>query len=216
MRLTLNEKGKQFTKGWFRTRNMATFAELVYPKWSGRDILYLEIGVFEGMSLLWMMQHVLTSGGSRAVGIDPWLMTMKQSNEYMEQAWNRTRHNLQEWTGTGVLGRSLGHRCNLIRGFSGVVLRKMIGRGGFMGVSCGTVDLCMVDGAHESLFVLDDALQCYHLLKPGGWMMFDDVVNARKKGDDHVRLGIDMFLERMPGAMKLEWKHKHMECYVKL
>jgi len=63
----------RFTRNWFRRRNQATFEEYVLPMWAGKPITYLEIGVYEGQSLTWMMQNVLTHPDSRAVGIDPWL-----------------------------------------------------------------------------------------------------------------------------------------------
>ena len=48
------------------------------------------------------------------------------------------------------------------------------------------------------------------LLKPGGWLIFDDVENDRKKVD-HVRSGLAMFLERHPMEMVL--KDKYIEVY---
>ena len=64
----------QYTRNWFCLRDLATFREYIMPQWKDKPIKYLEIGVFEGMSMVWMLHNVLTHPDSRAVGVDPWLM----------------------------------------------------------------------------------------------------------------------------------------------
>jgi predicted O-methyltransferase YrrM len=179
-----------------------------------QNLVYLEIGVFEGMSLTWMMQRVLTDESSRAVGIDPWLMTTKLSGEAMEKVMERAFHNLEPWSRTGAVGTDQ-KRCTLIRANSSEVLRKMNGRKGFVGISRGTVDICMIDGDHNNLLVQDDAHQVLPLLRPGGWMLFDDVENDIKK-KDHVKDGLQGFLSEKAPELKFLWKHKYMEAYEKL
>ena len=194
--------GGEFTRSWFRNRNLSTFREYVYPEMSGKPITYLELGVFEGMSMRWMGQHVLTHENARAVGIDPWLITTKLSGEYMEDVMSRAHANL------AVFGA-----VTLQRGSSAEVLRKMCGKPGFLGISKNTVDICMVDGNHNSLAVLDDLIHVTKLVKVDGWILLDDVENDRPK-KDHVREGLTMWLERDP-PVKLAWKHKYVECYQK-
>ena len=48
----------EFTRRWFLNRNLASFREYVYPDWAGKKATYLELGVFEGMSMVWMMQNM--------------------------------------------------------------------------------------------------------------------------------------------------------------
>lgn len=213
-KMDIVDRGRfEFTRNWFLSRNGDTFRRYVHPEWSGRqNLLYLEIGCWEGMSLVWMMQRVLTDLTCRAVGVDPWLMTTKVSGEAMEEVMRRARRNLSEWTGSTALGRSAEKRCTLIRGNSAEVLRRMVGRKGYVGVGPGTVDLAMVDGNHNALGVLDDLLLTYKLLKPGGWIMCDDVENDIPKAD-HVKEGLSMFLSRQP--MEFVFKHRYMECYRK-
>jgi len=195
----------QFTRNWFIKRNRRTFLNYVVPEWGGKPITYLELGVFEGMSMVWMMQYVLTHPESRAVGVDPWLLTCKLSGETMEAVRQRAFHNVSEW----------GDRCKLIRGNSDEVLRRMVGRWGFTGVRAGTVDLCMVDGNHNALAVWSDARWVYRLLRVGGQVLFDDVENDIAK-ENHVKQGLQMFLTEIGGKMKLLWKHGYMECYAKV
>jgi hypothetical protein len=164
----------------------------------------LEIGVFEGMSLCWMMQHVLTDPSSVSVGVDPWLPTIKLSLEYMEGVRERAHHNLRPWIEQ--------NRCTLSRCSSAVALRKMLHRG-YLGLHEGSVDICMIDGEHVPLLVCDDAKLVCRLLKPGGWMLFDDVEFSHPKAET-VGEGIQMFLADNPPVRQV-WKHGHMECYEK-
>ena len=84
----------------------------------------------------------------------------------------------------------------------------------FLGISPNSVDLCMIDGDHNSPAVLDDARSVYKLLKPGGWMLFDDVENDLPKRH-HVQEGMQQFLEEVGDGVSHLWKHKYMECYRK-
>jgi len=195
----------RFTKRWFLNRNLPTFRELIYPLWSGKSMLYLEVGVYEGMSLIWMMQYVLTHPDSRAIGVDPWLMSTKLDGAHMEAVRERAFHNLLPWR----------DRCELVRGNSSEVLRKMLRRQGWLGVRRDSVDLCMIDGDHHGLLVLDDARLCLQLVKPGGWIVFDDVENDRKKRE-HVKQGLEMFLKESGDRVKQLWKHRYMEAFEKL
>lgn len=199
----------QFTRNWFLNRNGETFREYVHPEWAGKPITYLELGVFEGMSMTWMLQHVLTHPDAKAVGVDPWLITTKLSAETMDQVMRRAHQNIEPWTGV------FGNKCQLIRGNSAEVLRLMLkNKFGYHGIKRGSVDLCMVDGDHNELGVLDDCRLVWQLLKPGGCMLCDDVENDKQK-EHHVKQGLEMFLAETPGA-ELAWKHKYVECYRKV
>ncbi len=196
----------QFTRNWFRNRNLRTFQERVHPAWAGKPINYLELGVFEGMSMVWMMQRVLTHNDSQAVGIDPWLMTTKLDNHQMEMVMQRAQHNMIPWQ----------DRCQLMRGNSAEVLRRMcvVKNKGYLGISPGIVDISMIDGNHNSLAVLDDSRLVFELLKPGGWMLFDDVENKIPK-TDHVKKGVELFLGEAKDKVHLLWKHRFMVCFAK-
>ncbi len=195
----------QWTRRWFLNRNGTTFREFIHPEFAGEPTVYLELGVFEGMSMVWMLQHVLNHPDSRAVGVDPWLMTRKLSEDAMSKVMGRAFSNVDPWGWSGE------DKCRLVRGNSAEVLRKMQGEG-FAGIKRNTVDLSMVDGNHNALAVLDDLRLVHRLVKPGGWILLDDVENRISKGD-HVKEGLAMFLEEQP--MEMVWKHRFCECYRK-
>lgn len=193
-------------------RNLESFRGYVHPHWSGRDMTYLELGVFEGMSLTWMFQRVLTSEGSRAVGVDPWMETTKLSGDAMDQVMIRARKNLSRYCLQGTLGTAGIKRCQLIRGNSAEVLRRMVVGKGYAGFGRDSVDVSMIDGNHNALAVLDDARLVLQLIRIGGWLLFDDVENDHPKRD-HVKEGVEMFLRETGDRVKLIWKHRYMEAY---
>jgi len=201
--MDLTPNGYQFTRNWFRNRNLPTFRKFVHPEFAAKPVTYLEIGVFEGQSMCWMAERVLTHPNARGVGIDPWLMTVKADGTMMEMVRQRALHNVGLW-----------HQCQLVRGHSSEVLRKMKGEG-LAGITRRSVDICMVDGNHWAPYVLDDAYQCLQLLKPGGWMLMDDVENDGRKWH-HVKEGLDMFMKKYGRCVEQIWKHRYMACLKKL
>jgi hypothetical protein len=205
--LDIDRTGKEFTNRWFLNRNYESFKQFIYPRFAGLPIVYLEIGCFEAQSLCWMLQHVLTHPASRAVAVDPWLQTTKLSDAQMEAVRQRAIDNVRGYTCQLTEGGGF-MRCTLFRANSGELLRR---KGGFEGIAKGMVDLCMIDGDHNALGVLDDANLVLPLMKPGGWMLFDDVENDIPKVD-HVRQGLDWFLGLHP-EVELAWKHRYCECY---
>lgn len=192
----------QYTRNWHMRRNAPTFVEYIMPRFSGKPCVYLELGVWEGMSACWMLKWVLMHPDSRAVLVDPHLMTVKIDGDAMEAVRQRALHNLAPWK----------DRCQLIRGNSAEVLHRMLGRHGYAGIKPDSVDVAFVDGNHWALAVLDDARLVLQLVKVGGWLLFDDVENDRPKVD-HVRQGLDMFLAESGDRVKQVFKHRYMEGY---
>lgn len=209
-KLDLDKTGLEFTRNWFLNRNYSTFVEYVHPAWAGKPIVYLELGVFEGMSMCWMMQYVLTHPDARGVGIDPWLMTSKLDQGVMDEVSHRAFHNTTRWQ-CKHHAENLW-KCTLIRANSIEALGRMNTRNGFVGITRGSVDICMIDGDHNSGAVLDDARKVLPLMKKGGWMLFDDVFNDIQK-HDHVKQGLELFMAEQGSKVRQIWKHKYMECY---
>jgi len=201
----------EFTRNWFRNRNLIDFREKVLPfaeklrQEKGSPLSYLEIGVFEGMSLCWMLQRVLTGSGDTATGIDPWLMTSKLDSDYMEGVYQRARKN--------VLG-NFRPKAQLIRGNSAEVLRRMVKRNGYLGVSKGSLSIAMVDGNHNDYAAYDDGILCLELLQPGGLLIFDDVYNDKPKSA-HVAEGLSKFLFETGEQVSHAFTGKYLEAYVK-
>jgi predicted O-methyltransferase YrrM len=117
---------------------------------AGRPLRYLEIGVFEGCSSLWMLTHVLTHPDCHMVGIDAWPVP---TDPYEERA----RANLAPES----------HRVELIKGYSKDALRDPR-------LEPDSFDIIYIDGDHSALGVLTDSTLCWPLLKVGGICIWDD------------------------------------------
>lgn len=78
-----------------------------------------------------------------------------------------------------------------------------------------SVDLCLVDGNHNALAVQDDCRMVYQVLKPGGWLILDDVSNDFYK-EDHVKQGLDAFLLEAGNKVECVFKGRYVEAYRKL
>jgi predicted O-methyltransferase YrrM len=147
---------RQGTDFYFSTRHPLIW-EKALANYKGKPgIHYLEIGVFEGQSFLWMLDNVLTHPTARAVGIDPFIDDYKFSPEktpYKDVFLSNLR-----------LSGSEG-KASIRQGFSQIELRKL---------PLDSFDVIYVDGSHEAADVLEDAVLCWRLLREGGTLIFDD------------------------------------------
>jgi len=198
MRVPLNkqEHDFQFTRRWFEYRNLTTWSTFLLPRFGlQQPVNMLQIGVFEGMDLVWCCQNLLQHPDSRAVAIDPWLETTKLKSEQMLAVRDRAAHNLTPWD----------KKIQLIQRFSQDVVPQL---------PAEQFDLAIIDGDHNRRPVYDDAVNCLRTVKSGGWLVFDDVRNRVKKAD-HVQAGLDDFLKDHGGSVLFEWRHRYCDCYSK-
>lgn len=136
----------RFSSDW-TTPHADTWARVLTPLKGQPGVRYLEIGVFEGRSLIWMLDHVLTHPTSTAVGIDVFPDNLRSVYD----------HNL---AASGHAGR-----VTTRSGFSNMVLRTL---------QPLSFDIIYVDGSHTPDDVLEDAVGAWALLKDGGIIIFDD------------------------------------------
>lgn len=136
-----------FTTDWF-LRNIPTWKELLEPYRGEPDVQYLEIGLFEGRSALWMLENVLTHPSSRLTGIDPF------DAPGLLETWN-----------ANLAKSGAAERATTIRDYSYPALRQL---------PLETYDIIYIDGSHMAHDVLADAALGWGLLRPGGLMLFDD------------------------------------------
>ena len=197
-------------RNWFHNRNCCTFSTYLLDKYPpDRPYNMLTIGVFEGAQEIWMCQNLLSHPDSKLICIDPWMQTNKLSQEFMDQCHDNAHANLSEWIQEGKVA--------LNRGFSGSVMCEAITSEGaeLCGVPVGEFDFIIIDGDHTRPAVLADALNAHALLKPGGWMLFDDVRNRISK-KDHVWDGLIEFLQLMKDRVNLVWEHRYCSCVEKV
>jgi predicted O-methyltransferase YrrM len=162
----------EFSSDWF-TYNLPVWNAALAPYKGRADLQYLEVGLYEGRSALWMLENILTHPTSRLVGIDIFDGPLKE----------RYLRNLER--------SGAADRATTIVGFSQTALRKL---------PLDAFDIIYIDGSHAEDDVLEDAVLSFRLLKSGGLLIFDDyrwarAVSTNSPGDqtDFAKASIDRF-----------------------
>jgi len=207
--IPVNKTGCKFTRRWFEHRNQKTWSTFLLDKFSSKEpVNMIQIGVFEGMDLLWCLQNFLGHARSRVLAVDPWAATRKLDDEKMAAVEERARANLA----------SYGKKVELVKGYSAEVLKQSLEQTERVKgklIEPGQWDLVIVDGDHTDLAVLADARLALQLVRSGGWIVFDDVRNAHPK-KNHVYDGLEIFLSQRGHEVKEVWRHRYCNCYEKL
>lgn len=142
-----DEAAPEFTIDWF-THTIPLWEQSLAGFRGRSGLRYLEIGVYEGRSLLWMLDNVLTAEDARATGIDPFLEPGTEE---------RFRANLAK--------SGHGEKVELIVGYSQIEMKRL---------EPDSYDVIYVDGSHTADDVLADAVLSWQLLRVGGLVIFDD------------------------------------------
>ena len=135
-----------FTTNWF-TYQVPVWTAALAPYKGKPDVRYLEVGLYEGRSSIWMLENILTHPSARMTGVDPFL------GPYKEKYFKNLR----------MSGAS--DKVETITGYSQVALR---------GLPLNSYDIIYIDGSHSQEDVLEDAVLSWRLLHPGGILIFDD------------------------------------------
>jgi hypothetical protein len=142
--------------------NVPVWKELLAGYAGKPNISYLEIGVWEGRSALWMLENILTSPSASVTAIDI----------VAKERWVK---NL------ALSGRT--QSVKMIVAPSQKALRSL---------DPESFDIVYIDGSHLAADVLADAVFSWELLKPGGIMIFDDYcLDASDFGVDGQALPLD-------------------------
>jgi predicted O-methyltransferase YrrM len=203
---TVDGKGEgpyHFTTRWHT--NVIDNWALQLAGYRGRpDLRYLEIGVFEGRSIVWMLENVLTDPSSRITAIDVFM-------EDYEQTFD-----------ANVRAAGAAERVTKLVGPSQQHLRALapVGSGHSppLAVPVG-FDIIYVDGSHTADDVLADAVLAWPLLREGGLMIFDDYGwEGRPSGGPLPlellpRLAIDAFITAYRNEIELV--HRGYQVFVR-
>jgi len=172
----------RFTQDWFVGKT--TWPDLLAEYCDKPNVRYLEIGVFEGRSLFWMLNNVLTGDGATAVAVD--LFEPGYENTFIE--------NLR------LSGKA--DRVRTLKGRSESVLHTL---------PAHSFDIIFIDGSHAARDVLTDAVQGWLLLADNGLMIMDDYANEKPRDEfmtlsripDELkpRVAIDAFVTAFRGEL---------------
>jgi len=158
----------------------------VWSRWfsdciTAAPIKCLEIGSWEGASAAWLLDKVVSQRGGSLTCID----TFEGSSEH--QAWLHTiGMSLEGFFDHNIAATGHGDLCRKLRGTSQTVLLDLMGE---------SFDFIYIDGAHEAKYVIQDAIFCWKVLRPGGYLLFDDVdFRFAQKPEQDTATAIDAFL----------------------
>jgi predicted O-methyltransferase YrrM len=139
-------------------------------------IRYLEVGIFQGRSAIWMLENVLTHPTASMVGLDtfqfasPWLVRW---NLFVARQWGKIR---------------------LLKGTSRQLLPSLAGE---------RFDFIYIDGSHKASEVGYDCRACWDMLAAGGVLLIDDYgTTVNLKPEDFPKPAVDAFLAERAGKYK--------------
>lgn len=135
-----------FTVNWF-TWNIPVWQEVMRPYQGKPELRYLEVGAYEGRSVMWMLENVLTDATARATVID--IFDGPYKDRYFA--------NLER--------SGAADKVTSVANYSQLALRE---------APLDSFDIIYIDGSHAKDDVLEDAVLCWRLLKEGGVLIFDD------------------------------------------
>lgn len=162
------QKVYRFSTDWVSDR-VPVWREVLAPFKDKPNLNYLEIGVFEGRSAIWMMENILTHPSARMTVIDLFPGDLKET--FLD--------NLR--------ASGLEKRTRVITGPSQTALRSL---------PADFFDLIYIDGSHKARDVLADAILSWPLLKKEGVLIFDDYQLDGERYPEDLRpaLAVDSFL----------------------
>ena len=154
----------EFTQDWFSEKNpekvVIQFEEFL-SEFKGKPCMFLEIGSFEGMSTIWMLENILTEESSQIFCIDAWA-------EWTGDAFVRFVSNINK---TGFRDK-----VRIVKGDSSEELRIFPN---------DYFDFIYVDGNHDEKAVMKDAIGSFRVLKKGGIIAFDDYLLGIRYPNSH-------------------------------
>ncbi len=156
-----------FTSDWF-THNIGNWQAAT----EGQQIRHaLELGVFEGRSVVWMLDN----GIEHVTAVDWW------DTEWLER---RGHHNTEANFDANVA--DYGDRVTKVKAATF----------DFLKANTDTFDLIYIDGGHMGKEVITDAVLAHHALRPNGLLIFDDYGQDKNPARiDRARGAINHFME---------------------
>jgi predicted O-methyltransferase YrrM len=166
-----------FSNTWF-VQHEPIWTRVLAPFKGKPNLRYLEVGVFEGRSFLWMFENILTDPSSRAVAVDLF---------YHDGLEKRFRENLER--------AGIADRTETLVGYSNDMLRPM---------KKDSFDIIYIDASHTADNVIRDAVLAWDLLKRDGVLIFDDYAYRPNHPDElKPKVVIDAFITAFRDELKI-------------
>lgn len=171
---------KEFTNDWFQQTAETNFINNLLPR-KAQFKKAMEIGCYEGQATCWMLKHMAFD---QIHCVDTWTGSAEHLTVPMVEVHERFVRNTKLEDGGPVqawVNKSIHHLAYC-------VAQK----------DRGNYDFIYVDGSHVAKDVLTDAVLAWQILRPGGYIAFDDYTWTEKPRQeanplDNPRLAIDAF-----------------------
>lgn len=156
-----SSKAYRFTEDMFALRNRIFWQALSSLK-SQPNTHYLEIGVYEGRALLWVLEHIMTHESSTLTAIDLFSSgegtfqpkeVYKNPNDFKQRYFHNIRSSGQE----SRIQTHIGYSQDILK-----TLKK------------DHYDVIYIDGCHTLACTREDTTLSWARLKVGGILMIDD------------------------------------------
>lgn len=149
----------------------------------------LEIGSHEGRSASWILQNMLGDQGTLTC-VDPF--ANHHINPFRDESYTRDEEVFRRFQDNVAEAKKPQQTVNILQGTSYYVLADLIAQRRIY-------DFIYVDGNHQADTTLTDACMCFGLLKPGGYMLFDDYLwdhlpDVLDRGKMSIDSFVNMFL----------------------
>lgn len=173
-----------FSNTWFEEQAMPLWEKYLLPLKDEVET-YLEIGVAEGRSMLWVMENLEPK---RAIGIDPYIPPKRKQAESTQRHKENIKKNLADWINKGCV--------HIIEETSWDFFTRHCddeSTAAYDFIKNNSIDLAYIDGAHEGWDCLADMVHVWPKLKRGGVMVIDDYHRRVHKGKALVRPAVNAF-----------------------
>lgn len=155
----------------------------ILKKYKDKPTQALEVGSYEGMSATWLLNNILTHKNSHITCIDNFSQRAPETKWNVEKAF---LHNMSDFKG----------KYKLLKGFSSQMLKSK-------DAMSKEYDIIYIDADHHSRHVLEDAVLCFPLLKPGGIMILDDNTDNKEHDNRCPKPAITAFLNAYANEIKV-------------
>lgn len=173
--------GYKFTEDWF------SWAPSVWEQLSEKlpqRRYFLEVGSYEGRSMVWMAENMADPDFAYIFCIDTWAGGEEHGAHDMAAVEERFDHNRQliqtrypELAVRKCKGKSSSHLAGLQEDYEGMF------------------DFVYIDGSHIARDVLTDACMAWPLLRKGGVLVFDDYLWGAPRDLLHrPKVAVDAFM----------------------
>lgn len=198
-----------FRFNWFEITGKANFERFLIQRYKGKEGLkFLEIGPFEGMSTVWMLENVLIGDRCKLMVIDTFLGSAehKELGVDCSSLVDIFNENTKKWW---LCDKEV--KLETIRGKSQEELSEK------NTANWGEIfDFIYVDGSHFAEDVYIDGINGFRLLKKGGIIAFDDYLwnGVTGKQEDTPKPGIDRFLHMEENKGKYNMLLKDYQVWI--